>query len=265
MSTLIQNIKNTVIQFNQVSSFNEYEDEQITDISFSLDHGKNLAIFGPEKSGKDLILPLIVGKIKPLKGTVYFDNLDMHEKSRDELETIRKRIGYVTGNSGLLNNLSVKENIMLPLRYHTSLDETKMSERTDELIELYNLNHCALDRPQKLTSGERLRAAFARALILKPFIILMDNALEGQCPVSLAHFMDIAQKDIAKNNISFIITTYNPTMIKKHVTRFMMMNAGTIVFEGNSIDHTFNSYVNQYIHNPLSGPIEWRNYNNESK
>lgn len=255
---MLENVFNKIIQFQNVSIYNETINENLYDISFNLNYGENLAIFGPEKSGKDLIMPLIVGKIFPDSGGVYFNNMDIHDKTRDELETIRKKIGYVTGNSGLVNNLSVKENIMLPLRYHTSMNENSMNERADELIKSYDLEHCANDRPQGLAASEKLRAAFARALVLKPIIILMDNALEGQCPIALAHFLDIAKKDIAKENISFIITTYNPIMVKKFITRFIMINEGKIVYEGNSLDYSFNPYVNQYIRNPLNGPINWR-------
>lgn|GEM_PF-207305 len=253
-----------ILSLTGVSYNDETKMEKVEDISFDLECGKNLVIFGPEKSGKDFILPLITGKIKPDSGNVILANRSVSEARKNELEEIRKSIGYVTGRSGLINNLSVRENILLPLRYHTQMPEEEMLEKADSLIRQYGLKKRENDRPQKLIASEILRVVFARALILKPALILADNAFDGHCPLSLAHFLEIAEKDIVKDNISFIISTYMPTVASGYGNRFLMLYEGKIVFDGNSL-YTSNAYVEQYLRHPLSGPMNFRQEEDESK
>ena len=246
-----------LLEFQNVHIVDKQLNQTLSNISFSLNPGDNLIILGPEGSGKVLLLDLITGKRKPEKGRVTFLGEDIHKKGEDALSIYHSCLGFISYNFGLVNNLNVLENVLLPLRYHSRISDALLKERAMVFLKRYNLEKKALSRPQRLSHSENLRVAFVRAIIAQPMLILMDHALASQCPIALAKFIEIAEEDLEKNHISFLLTTFEHSVFQKYAQKYILLYDGEIVFQGmaDDIQNSENKYLQQYLNHPLNGPM----------
>ncbi len=246
-----------LIEFNNVSFHDPNSGYSLKNVSFSLRQGENLILLGPEGSGKELIVSLVTAKLFAQQGAVLFHGRNIAQFSEEEIETMRSRIGYVSYTFGLINNMNVFDNIALPLRYHTSLQEKQIKQKIEPYLEKYELSRKYNLRPQMLNESEKLRAAFIRALVAEPEILLVDHVLDAQCPLATARFIDIATEDIFNRNVSFILTAYRPQFFFSKDNRYLVFYRGRMVFSGTGAElmATNNPYVQQYLQTPLMGPM----------
>lgn len=247
-----------IVRFDEVSLYYPGAGTRIHRLSFTLEKGQNLVILGPEGAGKNMVLDILIGKAFPDSGEVYVDGKKLTRMEGRDLAEYRKKLGYLSYNFGLINNLSVQENILLPLRYHTNYNEETLQEIAIDFLARYHLIVKRNMRPQFLTYNEALRLIFIRALIRNPDLILMDNALGGQCPLGLAKFMELAEGDIEKHHGSFILASFDPGQFYRYADRFMLLYNGEIVFDGTpeELKTTDNPFVRQYLYHPLEGPMK---------
>jgi phospholipid/cholesterol/gamma-HCH transport system ATP-binding protein len=244
-----------ILSFKDVS--HEVDGDRLENFSFNLYHGQNVVFFGPEKCGKDLILPLATGKMHPKSGSVFFLSTDISKLSQTELYTLRKNFGYLLQNYGLINNLSVEANILLPLRYHEVKDEDEVKNTLNELLSFYHLKEKKDLRPFSLTESEKLRTSFLRALIINPRMIFIDSIENGQDPLKLSQFLDLAKIYFAAHDTAYLVTTYHVEIFVNHVNDFCLLYEGKIVFHGNGdiTESPENPYLKQYLARCANGPI----------
>jgi phospholipid/cholesterol/gamma-HCH transport system ATP-binding protein len=218
-------------------------------ISFSLKRGENAVFFGPENSGVNIICPLAAGLIQGYSGDIFFDGKSI--KSLDYIEThdFRTRLGYLQKDYGLISNMTVFENILLPLKYHSELSSAEIENIVNEQIMEMNLSHCKNLRPVKLTGSEKLKTAFLRSIMLDPDLILVEHSLEGQCIFNAQTFLKSLKKESATKAKSVIFVTYNPKLFIGIAERYIMLYNGRIVFEGSLEDFLLsdNQYLRQYF------------------
>lgn len=231
--------------------------DHLENFNLRLVAGEGIVVLGPEGSGKSLVLDMLMGKKKPEQGTMRFLGENIHTASPAALEKIRSSIGYISHTVGLINNMSLIENIVLPLRYHTVIPEKEMLAMAGRFLDRYELRHKEKARPQLLTNSEALRGAFIRALITEPRLILIDNAFEMQCPLARAKFLMLSAEDMASRQIAFILCAYRPDAFFHEQRRFMLLYRGQVVFAGSGADlyKSQNPFVRQYIKEPLHGPM----------
>ncbi|HRP68718.1 MAG TPA: ATP-binding cassette domain-containing protein, partial [Turneriella sp.] len=211
----------------------------------------------PEGSGKSQIMSLIMARQVPHAGSIYFQGVPLEKKSDEAMEMLRFSIGYVAENLGLINNLSVLENILLPLRYHTALKDDELYAAADLWLERYDLKHKEKIRPVSLSASESMRTALLRALIVEPRILLLDGIFDGGCPLASRYLMDLLFEDIKLRGISFIITTYFPFFFDGRDLQFLLLYRGRPVFQGALADMrtTDNEYAAQYRTLNAIGPM----------
>lgn len=149
--------------------------EVLKDINLSISKGEFITIMGPSGSGKSTLLYLIGGLDKPTKGQIIINNSDISELSDEEQSVMRRRkIGFVFQFYNLVPNLTVEDNIMLPIL----LDGKKLSsykQKLDEILQVVELTDRKTHTPRELSGGQQQRVAIARALINEPDIILADE------------------------------------------------------------------------------------------
>lgn len=247
-----------ILRFDNVWCTHDLERDHVDNISFSLRRGEGLLISGPEGSGKSLILDLVIGKRRPHFGQIWFEGQPL-ETSYDEekLESLRFSIGYVAQNPGLINNLSLLENIILPLRYHTLLEEDELVAAADIWIERYELAHKKHQRPVALTYSEMVRTALIRALVVEPRLLLLDNITDAMCPLAARRILELLFEDIRLRGITHIITSYHPLVFAGHDLQFMLLYRGEVVFQGKlgDIQNSENNFVIQYCNYHTHGPM----------
>ena len=150
----------------------------VEDVNWSVASGEFWVIGGQEHSGKSDLLMLAAGLMPPVKGSYKLFGNDTKDFGEAELAE-RLRVGFVFQGGQLFNQLTIAENVALPLCYQKNLSPDAAAPEVNELLELMELSPLADVTPSNIAANWRQRAAFARALILKPEILLLDNPLAG--------------------------------------------------------------------------------------
>jgi len=149
--------------------------DALSDVSVSLEEGEHVALMGPSGSGKSTFLNILGCLDVPTSGKYLIDGVATSDLSDDELSDIRRRkIGFVFQSFNLIGELSVVENVEVPLFYQ-GMSEKQSRRRAAELAEMVGLGHRLGHRPMELSGGEQQRVAIARAMANEPFIILADE------------------------------------------------------------------------------------------
>ena len=142
----------------------------LRDFSFEFKNGQTSVLIGSSGCGKSTLLRLIVGLIKPNKGTILIED---HQLTKSNLSFLRMKIGYVIQEGGLFPHLTAEENVSLMAKY-IGWDETKINNRVNELTDLTNFKEDLLSRyPTELSGGQRQRVSLMRALMLDPEFLLL--------------------------------------------------------------------------------------------
>jgi phospholipid/cholesterol/gamma-HCH transport system ATP-binding protein len=156
--------------------------EILRGIDLSVFRGEILTIMGGSGSGKSVLLRLVAGLIKPNQGEIRIDGTDTVPLNEDQMLSFRQRMGVVFQQAALFDSMSVADNIAYPLREHALLDEEAIRQRVAELLEIIGLPGIQEKYPAELSGGMRKRVGIARALALRPALVLYDEPTSGLDP-----------------------------------------------------------------------------------
>lgn len=156
-----------------------------SDINIAIARGKVTAIMGPSGTGKTTLLNLIGGLVRPTRGQIRVDGLNVPELSRAELFHLRKRMGMLFQSSALFTNISVFDNVAYPLREHTPLSERLIRTLVLMKLEAVGLRGARDLMPNELSGGMARRVGLARTIALDPALVMYDEPFAGQDPISM--------------------------------------------------------------------------------
>jgi phospholipid/cholesterol/gamma-HCH transport system ATP-binding protein len=203
------------------------------DLSFSLRKGESLYILGGSGSGKSLLLKICAGLLIPEMGKVILGGIDLAEASKELIQELRTKIGFVFQNSALISNMALYDNIALPLRYHHKWSEAEVRLRVEEKMALFSVDR-SFDRsiPSLLSLEMHKRAALARAFVLNPELLLLDQptgGLESETARELGKIIrDYQQK--TKASLLEVSSEWPPP--EPYANRVGVLEGGRIVAEG---------------------------------
>jgi phospholipid/cholesterol/gamma-HCH transport system ATP-binding protein len=156
----------------------------LKDINLEIEDRKITYILGLSGQGKSTIIKHIVGLLKPTKGEIWVDNINITALSQKELFNVRKRIGFTFQEGALFDSMTIFDNIAFPLVEHEKLTKKEIEKRVYETLEMVGLEYRVSKLyPHELSGGMRKRAATARAIILKPKYVLYDEPTSGLDPI----------------------------------------------------------------------------------
>ena len=161
-------------------AFNSHE--VLRGIDLTVTEGEILTVMGGSGSGKSVLLKLLAGLIKPNRGEIRIDGTDIVPLSEVGMLSVRQRMGVVFQQAALFDSMTVAENVAYPLREHATLAEVAMQQRVAELLEIVGLPGVEEKYPAELSGGMRKRVGIARALALRPAIVLYDEPTSGLDP-----------------------------------------------------------------------------------
>lgn len=196
----------------------------LKDLSFEVEEGEFVSIVGKSGTGKTTILKLIIGEEKPDEGKIFFNGEEITKLSPKKISEIRKKIGVVFQDYKLLNSKTVFGNLAFVLDLLGREDETEIFK----VLEIVGLAEKIHFYPEELSAGEKQKLAIARALIMRPKIILADEPTGNLDPYNTLDIIDILLK-INKMGQTIILATHDKEVVNKIKKRVLVLENGAIV------------------------------------
>jgi len=163
-----------------------YEDQIVLqNVTMDVIKGEVLVVVGRSGCGKSTILRYLIGLMKPISGRILFDGKDIWQ-SHETLTHARRRWGVLFQSGALLGNLTVLENVMLPMAEFTKLTRSEMTDVAMSKLEMVGMIHAVYEKPLEISGGMQKRAALARAMALDPEVLFFDEPSAGLDPVTSA-------------------------------------------------------------------------------
>lgn len=198
-------------------------------LSFSVEKGEILAIVGPSGTGKSVTLKHLVRLIEPDAGRILFDGTDVVSCGAAELAAIRSRIGYLFQGGALLAWLTVAENVALPLRECTDLDEVEIGRRVAAALADVELTDAADKYPSEISGGMQKRAGLARAIVRECEVVLYDEPTSGLDPVTSVVINRLIRKLNQERGITSVVVTHDLAAALRFANRVMLLKDGHVV------------------------------------
>ena len=215
--------------------------------NLAIERGKTTVLIGPSGCGKSTLLRLIIGLITPDSGTIAFDGSQITPAN---IDTLRRRIGYVIQEGGLFPHLTARANVVLMARYLKKSHE-EMRTRLLELCELTRLSDNLLSRyPIELSGGQRQRVSLMRALMLSPELLLLDEPLGALDPLVRASLQKELKEIFARLRQTTLFVTHDLAEAAYFGDEIVLMNEGHIVQQGSLVDlreKPANDFVREFI------------------
>lgn len=223
-------------------------------ISLDFAAGGTTVVLGPSGSGKSVLLKHIVGLLRPDKGEVWFREQRVDRLAEKELGPIRKRVGFLFQLSALFDSMSVRENLEFPLEEHTALSGAERLARVKEALKLVDLEGVEQKFPSQLSGGQQRRVALARAVMLRPEVVLYDEPTTGLDPVRADGIGDVILKFQRELGVTSIVVTHDLVLMRKVANRVVILRDGHVLAAGSPQEVQANE--DSHVQNFLAGRYE---------
>src|ERR1700719_89805 len=208
------------------------EREILHGVNFDVNRGETMVILGGSGSGKSTLLRTLVGLEKPSSGEIWIKGKDIAKLSHDEMDEIRKRIGMSFQGSALFGSMTVGENVALPLREHTKLEDSTIEIMLRLKLEQVGLAGFEYYMPSQLSGGMMKRAAVARALAMDPEILFFDAPSAGLDPIIAAGIDQLILELKKAFRMTIIVVTHELASAFLIADRMVLIDKGNIVAIG---------------------------------
>ena len=228
-------------------------------INLSVDRGQTVAIIGESGCGKTVFMKTLVGLVSPTSGSVLFDGRPIHQMELDELTQTRRRFGFVFQNAALFDSMSVFDNIAFPLRQSEVVPESVVRDRVlQHLAEVGLPRNVTRQRPAELSGGMRKRVGLARALILRPEVVVYDEPTTGLDPIMSDVINELILDTRRRYPVTSVVVTHDMHTARKVADRVLMFyprnrlkdHESQILYDGSpsDLEHAEDRRVRQFVH-----------------
>ena len=220
-----------------------YNGRRVLDgINLDISRGETMVLLGGSGSGKSTLLRQIIGLERPQSGRILVNGVDLANCRLEDLKKLRRSIGVAFQNAALFNSMSVEDNVALPLREHTRLEESTIRLMTWMKLAVVGLAEFGKLSPQALSGGMKKRAAVARALSLDPEILVFDEPSAGLDPIVAAELDELILGLKRAFNMTVVVVTHEMASAFRIADRMAMLYKGSLIAVGTKEELQSNSY-----------------------
>ncbi|MFN3739257.1 MAG: ABC transporter ATP-binding protein [Thermodesulfovibrionales bacterium] len=232
--------------------------EVLKGVDLFIQKGESMVIIGGSGSGKSVLIKHIIGLLRPDKGSVFIEGLDVTKLNEKDLYKVRKKFGMLFQGAALFDSLRVWENVSFFLIRHRGMNEKRAKEIAIEKLRLVGLTGVEDLMPAELSGGMRKRVGLARAIAHDPEILLYDEPTTGLDPIMADAINDLIVDLKKKLNVTSVAITHDMHSAYKIGDRIAMLYEGKIIETGtpDEIKNTSNPIVRQFITGSAKGPIK---------
>ncbi|HND31285.1 MAG TPA: ATP-binding cassette domain-containing protein [Myxococcota bacterium] len=219
------------------------------DATLDIFPGETLTIIGGSGTGKSVLLKMLIGLLRADAGSIQAFGTEVTKLTETQFIPIRRRIAMLFQGAALFDSLTVAQNIKYPLREHGWKDEKEMDARVAEVLELVGMSNTEKLKPAALSGGMRKRVGLARAIAVRPEVILWDEPTTGLDPINIRRINGLILSMQEKLGVTSVVVTHDMDTCFTVSDRIAMLYERRIAFVGN-IEETRNSgrkYVEEFI------------------
>ncbi len=201
-------------------------------ISCSVPKGKTTVILGGSGCGKSTLLKPLRGRLKPSSGKLLINGHDTTVMTEDEFNEVRKKMGILFQGAALLNSMTLSDNVALPMREHTKLEDPTIQIMVRMKLDLVGLSRFEHFYPSQLSGGMKKRAGIARAIALDPEILFFDEPSAGLDPVTAAGLDELIIKLRNVFRMTIVVVTHELPSVFTIADYVIMLDLGDVIFAG---------------------------------
>jgi phospholipid/cholesterol/gamma-HCH transport system ATP-binding protein len=210
-----------------------YENQSVLNgVSMSIGVGEQVALVGPSGSGKSTLLNCLSGIDQPDRGSITMDDQEVTNLKGEELFALRRRFGYLFQGAALFDSLSVAENVSYGLREHLQMTEDAIAERVHESLDSVGLPGIEDMWPADLSGGMKKRVGLARAIAVRPEVLLYDEPTTGLDPINVTRINRLILNLKEKLQVTSIVVTHDMQSAFITSDRLAMIDEGRVIFQG---------------------------------
>lgn len=204
----------------------------LQDVSLDFERGKTTVVLGPSGTGKSVMLKHIVGLLRPDRGEVHFEGKRIDPLPERDLVSVRTKFGFLFQMGALFDSMTVEQNITFPLTEHTRMTRAERAGRCAEVLAMVGLSGIERKMPAELSGGQRKRIALARAIVLRPSVILYDEPTTGLDPIRSDVINELILRLQKALDVTSIVVTHDMASAYKIADRLVMLYDGRVLFDG---------------------------------
>jgi len=200
-------------------------------VNLDVKKGETVVIMGPSGCGKSTLIRCVNRLTEPDQGTIILDGQNVVELSHDDLQKLRRNVGFVFQQFNLVARLTVLENVMFHLVL-AGMEKEEAREKAETALDRVGLKSTASRRPHELSGGQQQRVGIARALVTNPEIMLWDEPTASLDPILVGEVLDVMEDLVKSTGTTMVIVTHEISFALRVADRIVFMDEGQIVEEG---------------------------------
>jgi phospholipid/cholesterol/gamma-HCH transport system ATP-binding protein len=218
-------------------------------INLNVVRGETLVVLGRSGTGKSVLLKLIIGLDKMDTGSICIDGQELAGLALNEMNRLRIKMGFLFQNAALYDSLTVEQNVAFPLERHTKMSVSERTTRVMELLSSVGMEHDLKKLPSDISGGMQKRVGLARALALRPEILLLDEPTAGLDPITSGEIDDLVLKLQKEHALTSIVVTHDLQSAKTIADSVALLDNGKVVMKGsfNELADSTNDFVREFF------------------
>jgi phospholipid/cholesterol/gamma-HCH transport system ATP-binding protein len=206
--------------------------EVLKGIDFTFEAGKTNLVIGKSGSGKTVLLKILVGLMTPVKGRVWYDNVDLVGADKNTVRKLRMQVGMLFQGNALFDSMTIEENIRFPLDMFTLQTLKEKNMRVDHCLERVSLAGINKKYPSEISGGMQKRVGIARAIVLNPKYLFCDEPNSGLDPQTSITIDALIQDITRDNKITTVVNTHDMNSVMEIGENICLLDKGLLAWKG---------------------------------